>query len=109
MTLPQNAGCDMTEPNLLHRNPPLPDTPRGAASHPPGAQCPLCQQDEGMKFLEGPDRFHGRTETYALFRCPSCSLVWVQNPPPPDEIVHHYGTDYDRKIAAAGETSPGRW
>jgi SAM-dependent methyltransferase len=42
-------------------------------------------------------------------RCPTCSLVWLKDPPKPDEMGQHYGPDYDRSVSAADESSPGRW
>jgi glycosyltransferase involved in cell wall biosynthesis/SAM-dependent methyltransferase len=71
--------------------------------------CPVCGHGEGRYLLSAPDRFHGRTEIYLLLRCPACSLVWLDNPPRPEDMEIHYGPDYDRKIAAAGESSPQRW
>src|ERR1700729_1145338 len=71
--------------------------------------CVVCGNKQVLRELGAPDRFHGRTQLYQLVRCPSCSLVWLENPPRPDEMDQHYGQDYDRKIAAAGESSPGRW
>lgn len=70
--------------------------------------CPGCGQDGAEKFLAAPDRFHGRPEVYQLLRCPSCSLVWLENPPIPEEMGYHYGADYDRAIAGAGE-DPDHW
>jgi len=55
-----------------------------------------------------PDRFHGRTMPFRLVRCPMCSLVWMVNPPKADEMALHYSKGYDRSIAAAGDSSPGR-
>jgi SAM-dependent methyltransferase len=69
--------------------------------------CPVC--GGGMRpFLAAPDRFHGRTELYQLVECSSCSYVWQQNPPPLERMGEHYGEDYDRSVAAAGE-EPNRW
>jgi SAM-dependent methyltransferase len=70
--------------------------------------CPACGRDEALNFLRAPDRFHGRTTQYQLKRCPFCSLVWLADPPQPDEMGEHYGVDYDRSVSAAGE-DPGRW
>lgn len=70
--------------------------------------CPSCGQRAIQNFLRAPDRFHGKTELYQLVRCRSCSLVWLHNPPRPNEMDQHYGPDYDRQVAAAGETSPER-
>ncbi len=71
--------------------------------------CIVCGHEGAEDLLQAPDRFHGATELYRLLRCPECSLVWLDNPPKPEDMGRHYGQDYDRKIAAAGETSPGRW
>jgi len=70
--------------------------------------CPSCGRAEFDICLEAPDRFHGRQERYQLARCRSCSLVWLKDPPPPDEMGDHYGVDYDRAIAAAGN-DPDHW
>ena len=43
--------------------------------------CPVCGQESALKWLRGPDRFHGRQEKYTLLRCPACSLVWLSHPP----------------------------
>ena len=59
--------------------------------------------------LRAPDRFHGRTELYTLLRCPGCSLVWLDAPPSPVEMGHHYGADYDRSISTTGEATAERW
>lgn len=70
--------------------------------------CPACGCDDALNFLRAPDRFHGRTILYQLKRCPSCSLIWLADPPAPDQMGAHYGEDYDRSVSAAGE-DPGRW
>jgi len=70
--------------------------------------CPACGDDRAQLFLSAPDRYHGRLKEYQLVRCPSCSLVWLADPPHPEEMGEHYGPDYDRAVAAAGE-DPDRW
>lgn len=70
--------------------------------------CPTCGCDGAEDLLQAPDRFHGRTELYRLVRCPACSLVWLQDPPPPAEMSNHYGPDYDRAIARGG-ADPDHW
>lgn len=70
--------------------------------------CPICDQYASRHFMEAPDRFHGKQQSYRLVRCSSCSVVWLQNPPRPEEMDNHYGPDYDRVVAAAGEKSPER-
>lgn len=70
--------------------------------------CPVCGCESPEKLLSAPDRFHGRNDLYHLVRCPSCSLVWLKNPPPPAEMGQHYGEDYDRAIASGGK-DPRHW
>jgi 2-polyprenyl-3-methyl-5-hydroxy-6-metoxy-1,4-benzoquinol methylase len=70
--------------------------------------CPVCGKEAVVPFLEAPDRFHGRRIPYHLARCPFCTYVWQSNPPPPERMGEHYGEDYDRSVAAAGE-EPDRW
>lgn len=72
-------------------------------------ECPLCGAAGGRDFLKAPDRYHGRKVMYQLVECPECSAVWLQNPPSPEEMTQHYGPDYDRAIASAGDSSPQRW
>src|SRR5271168_848705 len=73
-----------------------------------GTVCPTCGSDQWDGALEAPDRFHGRSQLYRLERCRGCSLVRLQNPPPPSDIGQHYGVDYDRAIGNAGE-DPEHW
>lgn len=70
--------------------------------------CGGCGESQGVRFLSAPDRFYGRQHIYRLVRCPSCSLVWLTDPPSPKHMSEHYGPDYDRAVAAAGD-SPERW
>lgn len=73
-------------------------------------ECPLCQSMAYSDFLTAPDRFHLRSELYQLKRCRACSCVWLSDPPKPEEMAAHYGADYYKSIAAAGETSAlRRW
>jgi SAM-dependent methyltransferase len=71
--------------------------------------CPICGQAAAQKWLQGPDRFHGRREKYTLVRCPGCSIVWLEHPPAPEEMHLHYTDGYHKQISAAGENSPIRW
>lgn len=72
--------------------------------------CPLCGCPDLTSFLEAPDRFHWRQKVYQLRRCSGCSCVWTANPPPPEEIMFHYGDDYHRAITAGGEdNAETRW
>ena len=73
-------------------------------------RCPLCKSASISDFLSAPDRFHGRKEMYNLARCTSCYGVWLRYPPKPEDLASHYGTEYYRSVAAAGETSAvARW
>jgi SAM-dependent methyltransferase len=71
-------------------------------------RCPSCGHDGAENWLQAPDRFHGRPEIYQLLRCPGCSLVWLKDPPSPEEMGNHYGPDYDRAIAGTGD-DPNHW
>jgi 2-polyprenyl-3-methyl-5-hydroxy-6-metoxy-1,4-benzoquinol methylase len=72
-------------------------------------RCPICGAERPKEFLKAPDRFHGRTELYTLVQCAVCSLVWLGNPPKPEDMGKHYGADYDRQISTTGETQDNRW
>jgi len=71
--------------------------------------CPVCGQAGAREWLRGPDRFHGRRQSYTLLRCPACSLVWLNHPPMPAEMHLHYTDAYHRLISSSGENSPERW
>jgi len=71
--------------------------------------CPVCGQVGAREFLRSRDRFHGRQENYALVRCPACSLVWLSDPPRPEEMHRHYTEQYHKLISASGQNSPVRW
>lgn len=70
--------------------------------------CIVCGREGAEPLLQAPDRYHGREKSYQLVRCPSCLLVWLENPPEPVQMGEHYGPDYDRSVAAAGD-APERW
>jgi 2-polyprenyl-3-methyl-5-hydroxy-6-metoxy-1,4-benzoquinol methylase len=72
------------------------------------AGCATCGDARGDLFLTAPDRYHGRQKLYRLVKCPTCSLVRLENPPPPMQMGEHYGPDYDQSVATAGE-EPNRW
>lgn len=84
------------------------ETLQPAAKYENKLRCPGCDEYSAIPFLRAPDRFHGRGQFYQLMRCPSCSLVWQDEPPVPEQMGEHYGHDYDRAVAAAGD-SPERW
>ena len=71
--------------------------------------CPVCGQSGASVWLKAPDRLHGGQEKYAVVRCSACSIVWLNNPPKPEEMHLHYTEAYDKLISAAGQNSPGRW
>lgn len=87
------------------------DTPTIAA--PPANRagqrsCPICADPNPIPWLIAPDRFHGRTRQFQLLRCPSCSMVWLCEPPSKAEMGMHYGPDYDRTISTAAK-APDHW
>jgi SAM-dependent methyltransferase len=74
------------------------------------SKCPLCGVGQAVHFMTAPDRFHWRPAEYDLVRCPTCSYVWLANPPKPEEMRFHYSEEYHRAIMTAGEKSaPSRW
>lgn len=71
--------------------------------------CPVCGC-RGALFLRAPDRFHRRSRLYELFRWCSSGLVWLRDPPRPEEAAYHYGTEYHMTMATSGERDvPRRW
>ena len=70
--------------------------------------CPVCGSARLSTFLSAPDRYHLRLQVYRLTRCESCSMVWMASPPKPEEMFVHYGVDYYKGIAEAGEAAE-RW
>jgi SAM-dependent methyltransferase len=77
---------------------------------PKSNQCPICGAGSPRNWMVAPDRFHGRVAIYRLIRCRSCSLVWLDNPPKPEDLAQHYGSDYDDFIASRGEAGiQARW
>ena len=86
------------EPNNLT----VPEQLGGTANH--GKEpCPVCGQVGAVEWVKGPDRFHGRHLEYTLVRCPTCSLVWLSDPPKPSELHLHYTRAYDKLISASGQ------
>ena len=72
-------------------------------------RCPVCELSGAEPLLRAPDRLHGRQDQYTLVRCPGCSLVWLSQPPKPEDMHLHYTAAYDELISRAGENSPHRW
>jgi len=72
-------------------------------------QCPICGQNDVADYIHAPDRLHGRQQEYSLVRCANCSLVWLHDPPKPEDMGAHYTAAYDRFIAGAGEHAEARW
>jgi len=70
--------------------------------------CPVCGHGGANDWLQAPDRFHGRQQAYTLVRCPACSLVWLSQPPRPEEMHLHYTEAYHKLISQAGD-NPLRW
>jgi SAM-dependent methyltransferase len=72
--------------------------------------CPICGRGRLADLVVAPDRFHLRRQMYRLIRCESCSGVWLEDPPKPEEMGRHYTEDYHKAIVAAGEWSAtSRW
>lgn len=71
-------------------------------------RCPLCERAGAHFLLKAPDRFNRRREMYAVLRCDSCGGAWLNAPPKPEEMDHHYGEYYHLAIATAGNTKTER-
>lgn len=82
--------------------------PQVSVSIPVASGCPACESPSQSTLLGAPDRFHGRSVQYRLMSCSACSLVWLADPPPPEQMGEHYGQDYDQSVARAGDF-PERW
>lgn len=75
-----------------------------------GKRCPVCGSNSPVPRLKAPDRFHQRKQVFRLVQCHSCSLVWLDDPPTPQEMPYHYGTSYHKTITASGEINlDKRW
>src|SRR5262249_14967910 len=73
-------------------------------------KCPVCESPSVNPWLRAPDRFHGRTAIYELAQCGDCRLVWLLDPPLPQEMPFHYDQKYHSAIEKAGETEiEQRW
>lgn len=95
--------------NVLSAEHATPERAGNAAGERGPNVCPVCGQPDGREWRRGPDRLHGRRESYVLTRCSSCALVWLSNPPKPSEMSQHYTDAYHQLISAGGENSPHRW
>jgi SAM-dependent methyltransferase len=71
--------------------------------------CPLCGSAKTERWLSAPDRFHLRKQVYDLRHCDTCSVVWLNDPPPLEAMDAHYGPDYHRVITRSAEGSASRW
>jgi SAM-dependent methyltransferase len=70
--------------------------------------CAVCGRAGAYEWLRAPDRLHGRQVPYTLVRCPGCSLVWLPQPPKPEEMHLHYTEAYHKLISGAGGPNPAR-
>ena len=73
-----------------------------------GKTCPICGQVDAADWLQSRDRLHGRRREYELRRCRACNIVWLAQPPAPDEMQEHYTAAYHKLISGAGD-DPSRW
>ena len=73
------------------------------------AVCPLCGSEDSYRWLSSNDKFHQRPRRFDLRRCAACSVVWLENAPPIEEMDTHYGADYHRVITRSAEGFTSRW
>jgi SAM-dependent methyltransferase len=71
--------------------------------------CPFCGGKNIADWGRAPDRFHLRKQEYILRRCKGCSLVWQNDPPPPEAMSAHYSRSYHQTISHNADTSSQRW
>jgi 2-polyprenyl-3-methyl-5-hydroxy-6-metoxy-1,4-benzoquinol methylase len=65
--------------------------------------CPACGSTRIILWYSAPDRFLLQEKHYHLHYCTVCSLVWLGNPPPPEEILEHYGDQYHSIVSEGKE------
>ena len=70
--------------------------------------CPVCGDNRTEHWLRSRDHLHGRRREYELRRCRACNLVWLAQPPAPNEMHEHYTAAYHKLISGAGD-DPSRW
>jgi len=62
------------------------------------SRCLLCGA-QGYKFYKGlRDRLFTAPGSWSLFRCPQCSLIWLNPRPVPEEIRKVYATYYTHSV-----------
>lgn len=83
----------------------LPTVASSATKDADPGKCPLCADSRAQLWMSAPDRFNGRRRQYQLWRCPSCTLVWLHDPPSKSEMSQHYGSEYDRVISGAAKAA----
>jgi len=105
----QNLGMSSSSPSISKSDPATRQQERASTDSYGLERCPVCRHTGARKWLQAPDRFHGRRERYTLVRCSACALVWLRNPPQAEDMYHHYTAEYDGLISAAGQNSPLRW
>jgi 2-polyprenyl-3-methyl-5-hydroxy-6-metoxy-1,4-benzoquinol methylase len=65
--------------------------------------CPACGSTRIIDWYSAPDRFLLKDKAYHLYCCTICTLAWVGNPPPPEEIMEHYGDQYHSIVSEGKE------
>jgi len=75
----------------------------------PNKGCPCCGEYRFRHWMRVPARSQSGARSYDLLQCPSCSQVWLGDPPTPEEMSHYYTAEYHRAVGHSGETSPKRW
>ncbi len=101
--------CDNTSFTLLTKRESEADSSGGISGHGTVPEpCAACGQTNALEWLQAPDRLHGRQVPYKLLRCPKCSLVWLHDPPKPEEMHLHYTEAYHKLISGAGGADPTR-
>jgi 2-polyprenyl-3-methyl-5-hydroxy-6-metoxy-1,4-benzoquinol methylase len=72
--------------------------------------CPLCSSADTEPWLAAPDRFHGLSTDYHIYRCTQCDLAWlIEWQHGTLSLQDAYSFDYHAAISLAAETSRSRW
>jgi len=65
-------------------------------------ECVVCQSPSKILYSNLSDRVHTDViGTYTLRQCPTCDLLFINPPPPPEKLIQHYPENYhvyERKL-----------
>jgi len=56
--------------------------------------CPICGSEDFALFASSKDKFYGSEEVFNLNKCSSCSLIFLNPKPGPEEVLKYYPHNY---------------